>query len=146
MCSLVLLLTIFLQLVASYSHSKCLPSLLVLCLHSYALRLQSCHTETSSKCQVNFGTFQESGESRFGGSEKDLYFLKTRKWQHKLLRDYKRGKLASYFLNNVAKTCLHALTISENIEIEHAFQSKAIFHLSSNFHTSCLNAFKLMES
>ena len=55
-------------------------------------------------CQENFGKFQEFGESRFGGSEKDRYFLKILKRQHKLVRDYKRGKLVSYFLNNAAKT------------------------------------------
>ena len=37
----------------------------------------------------NFGKFQGSGESRLGGSEKDCYFLKIPKWQHKLVRDYK---------------------------------------------------------
>ena len=78
-------------------------------------------------CQGNFGKFQGSGESRFGGSEKDRYFLKIPKWQHKLVRDYKRGKLVSYFLNNAAKTCLYGLKISGNIEIEHFFQSKAFF-------------------
>ena len=35
---------------------------------------------------------QESSKSRFGGSEKDRYFLKIPKWQYKLIRDYKRGK------------------------------------------------------
>ena len=30
---------------------------------------------------------------------------------------------------------------SENIEIEHVFQSKAFFHLTSNLHTSCFSAF-----
>ena len=93
-------------------------------------------------CQGNFVICQESGESTFGGSKKDRVFLKIPKWQHKLVRDYKRGKLVSYFLNNAAKTCLYRLKISENIEIEHVFQSKAFFHLSSKLHTSCLSAFK----
>ena len=51
----------------------------------------------------NFGKFQEFGETRFGGSEKDRYFLKILKWLHKLFRDYTRGKLVSYFLSNAAK-------------------------------------------
>ena len=72
---------------------------------------------------------------RFGGSEKGRYFLKIPKWQHKHVRDYKRGKLVSYFLNNAAKTCLYGLKISENIDIEHVFQSKAIFCHISNSHT-----------
>ena len=78
-------------------------------------------------CQGNFAKFQGSGKSRFGGSEKDRYFLKIPKWQHKHVRDYKRRKLVSYFLNNAAKTCLYGLKISENIDIEHIFQSKAFF-------------------
>ena len=53
-----------------------------------------------------------------------------------------RGMLVSYFLNNAAKTCSYGLKISENIEIGHFFQSRAFLHLSSNLHTSCLNAFK----
>ena len=31
--------------------------------------------------------------------------------------------------------------MSENIEIEHAFQSRACFHFSSSLYTSCLSAF-----
>ena len=93
-------------------------------------------------CQGNFGKFQGSGESRFGCSEKDHYFMKIPQWQHKHVRDYKQGKLVSYFLNNAAETCLYGLKISENIDIEHVFQSKAFFRLGSNLHTSCLSAFK----
>ena len=80
-------------------------------------------------CQGNFGKFQGSGESRLGSSGKDRYFLKIPRWQHKLVRDYKRRKLVSYFRNNAAKTwlCLYGLNISENIDIEHVFQSKAFF-------------------
>ena len=66
-------------------------------------------------CQGNFGKFQGSGESRFVGSEKDRYFLKIQKWQNKLVRDYKRGNLVSYFVNNAVKICLYGLNISENI-------------------------------
>ena len=90
-------------------------------------------------CQGNFGKFQESAESRFGGSEKYLYF------KHILVRDYKRGKLVSYFLNNAVKTCLYGLKTSEDIEIEHFFQSKIFFHFSSNLHTSRLSAFKVVQ-
>ena len=93
-------------------------------------------------CQGNFGKFQGSRKSRFCGIEKDFYFLKIPKWQHEHVWDYEWGKLVSYFLNNAAKTCLYGLKILENNDIEHAFQSKAFFHLSSNLHTSCLSAFK----
>ena len=110
MCSLVLLLTISLQLVASYNRWP--PSLL-----AFASFLCSL-TDTMSK---NFGKFQEFGVSKFDGPEKDRYFLKILKWQHKLVRDYKRGKLVSYFLNNAPKTCLYGLKNSDNIEIEHIF-------------------------
>ena len=58
-------------------------------------------------CRENFGKIQEFGKGRFGDSEKDRYFLKILKWQHIPVRDYKREKLVSYFLNNVAKTYLH---------------------------------------
>ena len=70
------------------------------CLHS---------TLTQKPCQENFGKFQGSGKSRFGSSEKDWYFLKIPKWQHKLVQNYKWGKLVSYFLNNAAKTYLYGL-------------------------------------
>ena len=85
-----LLLTISWQLLA-----KCLSSLLVFAslLHNICSL-----TETMSR------KFQGSDHSRFGGSEKDCYFLKFPKWQHKLVWNYKRGKLVSYFLNNAAKT------------------------------------------
>ena len=55
---------------------------------------------------------------------------------------YNRGKLVSYLLNNAAKTCLYGLKISENIEIEHVFQSKAFLfcYLSGNLHTSCFTS------
>ena len=78
-------------------------------------------------CQGNFGKFQKSDENGFSGSEKDCYFLKIPKWQHKLVRDYKREKLVYYFLNNAGKTCLYGPKISENIEIEQVFQPKAFF-------------------
>ena len=62
-----------------------------------------------------------------------IIFWKFLKWYHKLVRDCKRGKLVSYFVNNAAKTCLYGLDISENIEIEHVFQSLQ----------SCLSAIKM---
>ena len=81
-------------------------------------------------CEGNFGKFQEFGESRFGGSEKDHYFLKILKWQHKLVRDYKREKLVYYFLNNAAKACLYKLKIPEKLSmsfsLKHFFISVAI--------------------
>ena len=85
--------------------------------------------------------FQRFRECRFGGSEKDCYFLNIPKWQHKLIWEYKRGKLASYFLDNVAKTCSYGLKISEKIEIKDILQSKSFFHYSNLLHTSCLSAF-----
>ena len=77
--------------------------------------------------QENFEKFLKVGESRFGNSEKDRHFLKIPTWQHKIVREYKRGNLVLYFLNNAAETYLNGLKISENIEIEHVFQSKAFF-------------------
>ena len=77
--------------------------------------------------------------------KKDRYFLKILKWRHKLFWDYKQQNLVSYFINNGAKMfILHRLKISEKIEIEHVFQSKAFFHLSGNLHlhTSYLSTFK----
>ena len=68
--------------------------------------------------------------------------MKIPKWQHKLVWDYKREKLVSYFLNNPSKTRLYGLKTSENIEIEHVFQSRIFFHLSSNLHTNSRSAFK----
>ena len=65
--------------------------------------------------------FQISSKNRFSGSEKDRYFLKIPKWQHKLVWENKRGKL---FLMGYVYMGLKS---SENIEIKHAFQSKAFF-------------------
>ena len=93
-------------------------------------------------CLEHFMKFQEFGKSRYDCSEKYRY-LKILKWQHKLVRHYKRRKLVSYFLNDAAKTCLYWLKISEAIDIEHAFESKAFSYLSSNIHTSLFSAFNL---
>ena len=68
--------------------------------------------------------FQGFDECKFGGSEKNRYFLKIPNWQHILIWEHKRGKLAYYFLNNAAKTCSFGLKFLENIEIKHFFQSK----------------------
>ena len=97
-------------------------------------------------CQGNFVKFQGSGQSRFGGSEKDCYFLKIPEWQHKLVWIYKRGKLVSNFLNNGPKSCLYGLKISENMEIEHVFQFKAFFHITGNLHTSCFSGLNDRQS
>ena len=117
-----------------------MPSIFA-CLPVFTSFLRIVFADIQKPCQGNFGKFQESGESRFGSSEKDRYFLKISKWHHKLVQNYKRGKLVSNFLNDAGKTSLYGLKISENIEIEHVFQSKAFLHLSSNLHISCLNAF-----
>ena len=69
--------------------------------------------------------FQGFIKCRFGGSEKDCYFLKIPKWQHKLIREYKRGKLASYFLDNGEKTCSCGPKTSGNIKINNIFLSKS---------------------
>ena len=117
-----------------------MPSIFT-CLHfplTQVRRSYRNHVTMSKKCQG-------PGESRFGGFEKDRYFLKIPKWQYKLVRDYKRGKSISYFLNNAAKTCLYEQKISDNIEIEHVFSSKEFFHISSNFHTSYLSSFKALH-
>ena len=63
-------------------------------------------TETMSR------RFQGSRKSTFGGSEKDRYFLKIPKWQHKLALDYNQGKVPYYFVNNAPKTCLYGLKYS----------------------------------
>ena len=122
MCFLVLLLTFSLQLVVSYRKY-------LLFLYIFTSLLRIAFTVLQKPCQKIFGKFQGSGESRFVSSEKDCFFLKIPKWQHKLVRDYKRGTLVTYFLNNAAKTCLYGLNLSENIEIEHFFQSKPSRHL-----------------
>ena len=77
-------------------------------------------------CQENFGKFQEFGKSRFGGSGKERYFLKILKWQHKVVRDYKRGKLVSYFLSNAAKICSYGLKFSMSFCLKYFFFSVAI--------------------
>ena len=53
--------------------------------------------------------------------------------------------LVSNFLNNGPKTCLYELKSLENIQIEHAFQFKAFFRMTSNLHASCFSAFNLNQ-
>ena len=103
---------------------------------NFTLPLQLTFVVLGKLCQGNFRNFQESSESRFGGSEKDSDFLKISKQQHKLVPDYNRGKLAFYFLNNAAKTCSYELKILENIEIELVFQSKVFFSYQTHFFIS----------
>ena len=105
-----------------------MPSLVLL------LRVSSQLVESFNRCLPSLLAF------------KDGYFLKILKRRRKLIRDYKRGKLVSYSLNNAAWTCLYRLNISENIEIEHVFQSKAFFHLGDNLHTSCFSASRYGKS
>ena len=88
---------------------------------------------------------QGFGESKFDGCEKDRYYLKIPKWQHELIRKYKQGKLASYFLDNAAKTCSYGLKIAESIEVKHVFQSKLFFHHSNFLHASWLSAFNIKD-
>ena len=52
--------------------------------------------------------------------------------------------MASYFLDNAAKTGSYGLKISKNIEINHVFQSKSFFHHSNFLHKSCLSVFKMI--
>ena len=83
-----------------------------------------------------------SSYSRFGGSEKkNCYLLKIPKWQHKLVWEYRQGKLVSCFLNNAAKICSYGLKISENLKVKHFFQLKDFFHFRNFVHTSCLGIF-----
>ena len=95
------------------SCNRCFPSLL-----DFTSFLCITFAVFQKPCPEKFGKFHKYGKSRFGGSEKDCYFLKILKWQHKLVGDFKLGRLVFYFLNNAAKTCLYGLKISENIEIE----------------------------
>ena len=78
-------------------------------------------------CRTMPRKFKRSGKNRFGVSEKDPYFLNIPKWQHKLVQEYKQGKLFSYFLEVVARRWSNGLKISKNIEIKYFFQSKTPF-------------------
>ena len=106
----------------------CLPSLLVFTslwsLHSYP----ACRSYRNHVKEIS-GNFKDLAKVGLAVLKKDRYFLAIPKWQYEHVQDYKWGKLVSYFLNNVPKTCLYGLKISENIDIEHVFQSKAFFVL-----------------
>ena len=115
--------------------TNCLPSLLV-----FTSLLRITFVALQKPCQGNFVKFQGSRKFRLSGFEKDHYFLRIPKSQHKLIRNYKRGKLVSYFLNNAAET-LYGANISENTKVGHVFQSKALFHLTSNLHKRCFSVF-----
>ena len=88
---------------------------------------------------------QGFGECSLGNSEKDCYFFKIPKRQHKFIWEYKQGKLASYFLDHVATTCSFELKISENVEIKHIFQSKSFFYHSSFLQICCLSIFNAVS-
>ena len=70
------------------SYDKCLLSLPV---------FGSLLTYTYSPTETMPKEFKGPAESTFCGSEKDHYFSKIPKWQHKLVREYKRGKLVAIF-------------------------------------------------
>ena len=129
-CSLVSLRIISLQLVEAIATASAFhPRLFSV----FTSLLRVIFAVIQNPCHKNVEKFQEFGESRLGGSENDIYFLKTQKWHHKLVRNYKRAKLTSYLLNNAAKTCLYELNVSENIDSEHIFQSKALSHPHASF-------------
>ena len=88
------------------------------------------------------GNFQDSAIAGLAVLKKHRYFLNIPNWQDKHIRKYKLGKLVSYFLYNVAKTCSYGPKMSQNIESKHAFEVKSLFHHSNFFHTSCFSAFK----
>ena len=75
--------------------------------------------------------FQGLGECRFDGSEKDRYYLKIPNLQHQFTREFKRGKLASFFLDNAPKMFIWAKDF-RNIEIKHIF-SLTHFSVLVNF-------------
>ena len=71
-------------------------------LHSYAARRPyRNHVKEIS------GNFKDPTKVGLAVLKKDRYFLKIPKWQYKHIRDYKRGKLVFYFLNNAAKICVY---------------------------------------
>ena len=140
--SLVFLLTISLLLVANFSHSKRLSSLLfVFCMSSlcsYTLHLQSYRNHVK---EIS-GNFKNPARVGLAVLKKTVIFWKFQNGSINLLRIAREESWFSYSLDNVVKICLYRINISENIKIEHAFLSKAFFHFSSNHLTSCLSAFK----
>ena len=130
MWSLVLLLTISFQLVASYS--ICLPSLLVFT-SLWSLHFYTVYRFYRNHVKGILGNFKDLVRVGLVVLKKIIICLKIPKWQRKLVWDYKWGKLVSYFLNNAAKSCVYGLKISDNVEIEHVFHSKAFFILVAIF-------------
>ena len=88
-----------------------------------------------------FKTYRNHARNIF--KKKNRWFLKIPKWQNKLVRKYRRGKLFFSFINNAANTCSYDLKISRDIEILYVFHFKAFFHPFNNFHRVCLSAFKV---
>ena len=121
-----------------------MPSIFA-CLHFIVTQYTCSLMVLQKRCQENFINFQEFSESRFVGSEKDIYLLKILKLQHKLVWDYKQGKLISYFLNNASKICLNGLKKFKEHWNWACFSAQRIFHLSSNLHTSCFSAFNVFS-
>ena len=133
--SLVFLFTNSLLQVPYFSHSKCLSSLLVVfcmsSLCSYASHLQSYRNHVK---EIS-GSFKNPAWVGLAVLKKIVIFWKFQNGSTNLLRIAREESWFSHFLN-VVKICLYGIKISENIKIEHAFQSKAFFHLSSNHLTS----------
>ena len=120
MCFSLLVLTIFWQLVASFSWYA--ARAVHLCL-SFSLLSYGC-----SLIETIPRKFQGFSECRFGGSEKECYYLKIPKLRHKLVWEYKWGKLALYSQDNAAKTCSYGLKISGNIASMSASMSFSLNH------------------
>ena len=104
-----LLLNISLQLVGIYN--KWLPSLLF-----FTSLLHITFAVLQKPFQGDLGKLQESGGTKFGSSEKNCYFLKSPKWQHKFIWNYKRSKLVSYFisLSNFTQPASAPLTLKKS--------------------------------
>ena len=110
----------------------CLPALLVFTslwsLHLFTVHSYAVRRSYRNRVKEISGNFKDPTRVGFTDLKKIVILLKIRKWQHKLVRDYKRRKLVCYILNNNAtKPGLYGLKISESIEIEHFFQSKTFF-------------------
>ena len=125
MCSLVLLLTISFQLLASYN--SCLPSLLAFTYFMpyvcspFTFCVYRNHVEKFS------GDFKNLARVGLAILRKIFIFIKFWNGSIKLFGITSEQSEVFYFLNNDAKTCLYGLNISGSIEIEHIFKSKAFF-------------------
>ena len=116
-----------------------MPSIFA-CLHSYALHLQLYRNHVK---EIS-GNFKDLVRVDLAVLKIIVIFWRFQNGSINFFWNYKQGKLVSNFLINGPKTCLYGLKISENIEIEHVFQFKAFFHITSNLHTSCFSAFKTL--